>query len=40
MGRLGVRAAWALDRGNDAVNSGERNARAGLFGAGMYKYSI
>ncbi|MCA0155302.1 FAD-binding oxidoreductase [Tsukamurella sp. M9C] len=33
MGRLGVRAAWALDRFNDAVNGSRRIARRG-FAAG------
>lgn len=30
MGRLGLRAAWALDRFNDMINGSKRNARKGF----------
>lgn len=33
MGRLGLRAAWTVDRFNDAVNGSKRNARKGFAAA-------
>ncbi|WP_063066206.1 NAD(P)/FAD-dependent oxidoreductase [Nocardia violaceofusca] len=33
MGRLGLRAAWALDRFNDMINGSKRNARQGFAAA-------